>query len=283
VTEKKHVLIVGDDSATKSLVASSGTAHGRVVDFAKDPGAAISRLEHRAYDLVVTGLGHAQTDLEFLREVRRIRADARLVIYTRHQTPLQVIDALREHAFSRVAGPATPDGLAEAIERALGAHPLDEGVEVRSARSEWLAFRLHSRRRTAETVIQFMNDWDASLSPKERVDVATAFREMLLNAVEHGAQLDPAKTVDVACIRTGRLLLYQIRDPGDGFSMESLLHAAISNPVDSPAAHVLYRSEQAMRAGGFGILMTRGLVDELIYNEKGNEVVFFKYLDARAD
>ena len=33
-----------------------------------------------------------------------------------------------------------------------------------------------------------------------------------------------------------------------------------------------------MRPGGFGIMMTRQLVDELIYNEQGNEVLLIKYL-----
>ncbi|SPF46834.1 hypothetical protein SBA4_3580017 [Candidatus Sulfopaludibacter sp. SbA4] len=36
--------------------------------------------------------------------------------------------------------------------------------------------------------------------------------------------------------------------------------------------------EQGQRPGGFGILMTRNLVDELIYNERGNAVLFVKYL-----
>jgi hypothetical protein len=38
------------------------------------------------------------------------------------------------------------------------------------------------------------------------------------------------------------------------------------------------RSERGMRPGGFGLLMTHTLVDELMYNEAHNEVVFIKYL-----
>jgi len=38
------------------------------------------------------------------------------------------------------------------------------------------------------------------------------------------------------------------------------------------------RSEKGIRPGGFGLLMTHTLVDELIYNEAHNEVVFIKYL-----
>jgi anti-sigma regulatory factor (Ser/Thr protein kinase) len=37
-----------------------------------------------------------------------------------------------------------------------------------------------------------------------------------------------------------------------------------------------------MRPGGFGILMSKKLVDELLYNDKGNEVLLIKYLDKPA-
>jgi hypothetical protein len=39
---------------------------------------------------------------------------------------------------------------------------------------------------------------------------------------------------------------------------------------------------QGKRPGGFGILMATKLVDDLIYNEKGNEVLLVKYLDKPA-
>jgi hypothetical protein len=38
------------------------------------------------------------------------------------------------------------------------------------------------------------------------------------------------------------------------------------------------REAKGIRPGGFGLLMVRAQVDELIYNEKRNEVVFVKYL-----
>jgi anti-sigma regulatory factor (Ser/Thr protein kinase) len=41
----------------------------------------------------------------------------------------------------------------------------------------------------------------------------------------------------------------------------------------------LRRAEKGMRPGGFGMLIVRQIVDEVVYNEKGNEVVLIKYLD----
>jgi hypothetical protein len=34
-----------------------------------------------------------------------------------------------------------------------------------------------------------------------------------------------------------------------------------------------------LRPGGFGILLTRKFADDLIYSEKGNEVILIKYLE----
>jgi anti-sigma regulatory factor (Ser/Thr protein kinase) len=75
------------------------------------------------------------------------------------------------------------------------------------------------------------------------------------------------------------MVLYRIADPGKGFSPEQLPHAAISNEDHEPFGHMRVREEKGLRPGGFGLLMTRTLVDELIYNEAHNEVVFVKYLE----
>ena len=58
----------------------------------------------------------------------------------------------------------------------------------------------------------------------------------------------------------------------------NLDHAAVSNPEESPFEHNQVRERLGLRPGGFGILMTDQLVDELVYNERRNEVMFIKYL-----
>ena len=56
----------------------------------------------------------------------------------------------------------------------------------------------------------------------------------------------------------------------------------LAGPADDPVAHMHVREAKGIRPGGFGLLMVRGSVDELLYNEKRNEVVFVKYLDEGA-
>jgi len=103
-----------------------------------------------------------------------------------------------------------------------------------------------------------------------------------MNAMEHGAKFNPEQVVEVNAIRTARTMVFRVRDPGTGFQKESLAHAAIANPATDPTAHILLRKEQGMRAGGYGLLLASGTVDELIYNAIGNEVILIKYLDTTA-
>jgi len=119
---------------------------------------------------------------------------------------------------------------------------------------------------------------ETGLPEADHEKVALAFREILFNAVEHGARCDPDSWVTVTYMRADGALLFRVRDPGPGFSFEQLRHAATSNPEESPAQHTANRDQLGMRPGGFGILLTSSLVDELIYNDKGNEAMLIKYL-----
>jgi len=78
-------------------------------------------------------------------------------------------------------------------------------------------------------------------------------------------------------MRLSGAILYYLRDPGEGFSFEKLAHAAVGSPTGDPISHVAVRASAGLRPGGFGILLTRDIADELLYNEKGNEVLLVKY------
>ena len=106
----------------------------------------------------------------------------------------------------------------------------------------------------------------------------TAFRELLMNAMEHGAGFDPEKVVYVTAARTTRAIVYYFRDPGPGFDRAALAHTRDVGSADDPLTHLEHRADKGKRAGGFGMLLVREIVDELVYNERGNEVMLIKHL-----
>jgi anti-sigma regulatory factor (Ser/Thr protein kinase) len=154
----------------------------------------------------------------------------------------------------------------------------DEGIEVLSATPAWIRLMARCELKTAERLVQFINEI-AELPEDEKSAVATAFREMLMNAIEHGGNFDPNEYVEVSYLHAKHMVMCRVKDPGKGFSLDEVRHAAVGNPPEDPIRHVAYREQQGMRPGGFGVLMAQHLVDELIYSEQGNDVLLIKYLD----
>jgi CheY-like chemotaxis protein len=271
-------LIVDDDPGIRRMLEAELQAPDRLVECASDGLEGLRCVEAAAYDLIVTDMNMPDLDgLGLLQRIHRIRPTAKVVVMTVANTPQNIIYALREHAFSFVSKPFAVDTIRRLVERALCAAPWEDDIEVLSASPQWLALRLRCRTEAAERIVQFLLEMGTDLAPAERDKIAIAFREILLNAVEHGGGHDPEKRVHITYLRTSRAILYHVRDPGNGFSLANLPHAALSHP-GTPFEHIEIRERMGLRPGGLGLLMTRRLVDEMILNEAGNEVLLIKYL-----
>jgi anti-sigma regulatory factor (Ser/Thr protein kinase) len=164
------------------------------------------------------------------------------------------------------------------VQQALDAESWKDDIRVVSAHPEWVSMDVRCKLDAADRTTQFLRELQADLPQQTRDDVGVAFRELLMNAIEHGGKYDARKRVRASLLRTSRSVIVHIHDPGSGFSLDFLPHAAISNPAGAPTRHVEIRAEKGQRPGGFGILMSRNLVDDLLYNERGNAVLFVKYL-----
>jgi anti-sigma regulatory factor (Ser/Thr protein kinase) len=163
------------------------------------------------------------------------------------------------------------------ISAALAAPSVDE-VEVVSVRPDRIELRVPGDLQAVATAEQMLAPILADTPPETRESIATVFRELLENAIEHGCRLERSKLIEVRFVRLKRAVVGRIKDPGAGFDPARLEHAAVNNPEDDPLRHARVREESGMRAGGFGLLLTTELVDELVYNERHNEVLFVKYL-----
>ncbi|MGH9849962.1 MAG: ATP-binding protein [Blastocatellia bacterium] len=186
--------------------------------------------------------------------------------------------ALAEEPANLVAaGSFTAAELREAVNEAL-AGCLAAGIEVVSAAPAWVELRVPCDLRAILPLQTLLAQLNADLPQEIGEAISYAFREMLGNAMEYGGRLDPAERVEIRFVRLKRAVICRIKDPGDGFDPTRLQHAAINNPDDDPLRHASVREEKDLRAGGFGILITSQLVDELVYNERHNELLFVKYL-----
>ena len=275
----KNILVVEDDQATRLFLTATLKTAGFRVTAAPDGAAALKKLRAGSFDLLLTDIWMPKMNgLELLARLRNEPAKAKVVVMTSDDTPETLLRAVREQAYQYLTKPVDPKALIMLVTDALAAKPEAPPIEVISARPDWVELLVPCDLPTAQRIQAFMEKLKTGLSPEAQESVAMAFRELLSNAVEWGGKLDPNRKVRIAYLRFEKMLIYRIADPGPGFRLAELKHAAVSNPEDQPFKHMETRDELGLRPGGLGILMTRNLVDELIYNEAGNEVVFVKYL-----
>jgi CheY-like chemotaxis protein len=276
----KKILVVDDDRTTRRLVALQLRRAGYEVAEVGDGKKALERVGREAFDLVLLDVWMPGMDgLEVLGRLRDAKERPRVVMMTADDASDTLLRAIREQAYRYLAKPIEPAQLLEVVRSTLESGPELRPIEVVSARPDWVELLVPCQRESAARIRDLLAHLDADLPEDVRNRVGQALGELLMNAIEWGGKLDPTKNVRISYLRARRMLLYRIADPGQGFSFEGLAHAALANPADKPTEHMKVREGKGLRPGGFGLLMARQLVDELLYNEKQNEVVFVKYLD----
>jgi DNA-binding response OmpR family regulator len=274
----EHILVVDDDRGTALILKKTLNSAGYATTVAHDGVQALKALGGRRFDLILLDVWMPRKNgLELLAEMRAQKSLARVIVMTTDDAPETVLKAVRDQAIRYVHKPFEPQALLQTVREVLAA-PEPQPIDVVSAKPEWVELVVPCSHEAAERIQGVMAQLDAKLDPRMRDQLAMVFRELLMNAIEWGGRLDPNRTVRIACLRTPRMLMYRIADPGPGFNVENLAHAAIGQSSDNPIAHMQVREEKGIRPGGFGLLMVREAADELIYNEKRNEVVFVKYL-----
>jgi DNA-binding response OmpR family regulator len=278
-TPGRRILIVDDDRALRLALSTLLADAGHQIETAGDGPEALALLHDRPFDIVLLDIGlPSMSGLDLLARARALASPPLVIMMTADDTPQSLVEAVKRQAYRYIRKPFPPNTIIEVVnDVVVPAAALS--FEVVSARPEWLELVAPCTLEMAERIQSFVMHLEAKLPEDVREAVAQAFRELLMNAIEWGGKLDPKRKVRISCVRTKRMLLYRIADPGEGFDIEGLRHAAISNPDHDPIRHLVVREEQGLRPGGFGLAMTRSLVDELIYNEARNEVLFVKYLE----
>ncbi len=280
----KTALLIGADSEVESALAGILNPEGWALQKAVGNDDAFVLAKSRIFDLIITGRHTSgREDVAFLRRIRGVRPHTRMIILADESTPADVIGSMREYAFGYLSKSFSMDSLGEIVQMALASPAWDDGIEIVSATPQWIKLHVRCEVQAADRVLHFMGEIaDLDLPDDERRDVGIAFREMLLNAMEHGGQFDPTQYVEISYVRTSHMVMCRIKDPGQGFTLEEIRHAAVGNPPEDPTAHISIREEQGMRPGGFGVMLAKHLVDDLVYSEKGNEVLLVKYLNSPA-
>jgi anti-sigma regulatory factor (Ser/Thr protein kinase) len=241
---------------------------------------ALHQLREHACDVLITDPAITTGEsLAVARELSLLHPSVRIIALWPAATNQDIIEAMRHDVFACFSEPFDLHEVADMVVSALRDPKWREAIDVVSGLPHWLTLRVACHLITADRLIRFMAELQQSTVPNDESDLLiAAFRELLLNAMEHGAGFDAEKTIEVTAAKTARAIVYHFKDPGLGFDADDLHHAAQSPEPDEVVASAIERSARGLRPGGFGMLIARQVADELVYNERRNEVLLVKHL-----
>jgi len=272
------VLLADDDSSGRMVFRRVLEYEGYRVIEAGDGQAALDVLRSEPIDLLLTDVVMPGMDgIELLERARQLQPHVRAIVMTGNKTNETVIGAFRNQACDFLSKPFHIEELLEAVTTAMERDP-NCLIEIISDKPDWIELRVPCDLNAVEPIQKFLSELQGNLPKETREAIGSVFRELLNNAIEHGGKLDPTKRVEVKYISLKRAIMYSIKDPGEGFDLKAVEHAAFANPDDEPYRHMQVRQQKGLRPGGFGIMLASQTIDELIYNQKHNELIFVKYI-----
>ena len=271
-----RILVVEDDLDLCSLVCDLLNTEGYRADAAHDGTTAVRRAADECPDAVVLDVMLPEMDGFEVCQALKFRRETNLI-------PILMLTAL-DNAAARARGlrvgadryltkPFEPDALLNELRGTLEHKQELERGKVRSVVQLQMQSDSHLREQLNDLLSELFR---LSPLPEEEIGrLRYAALEMVGNAIEWGNRHRKELTVTISYELTDDALRFVITDQGQGFNPHHLPHAA---QEEDPVGHMAIREQLGLREGGFGIMIAKGMVDKVEYNEAGNQVTLTKYL-----
>jgi CheY-like chemotaxis protein len=290
----ERILVVDNSQEARDLVGQCLRDHGMVPVYARNGREAVAAIEARPPDAVLTDLDMPEMDgLDLVRFVRSHYVGLPVVLMTSQGSEETAVKALHAGALSYVPKQKLRNNLCDAMGMVMAA------VEERRYRERTRALLDHSE---ATFVLGYEMDGPHALishlqgnlrqvnfcDDTELFQIGTAMAEALSNSVDHGnLELDSAlreqesdayarlrheraglapyrdRRVRVTEHLTPDLVQYRLVDEGNGFNV-----ATVPDPL---------HPDCLLKASGRGLLLIRTFMDDVKYNETGNEVTLTRH------
>jgi CheY-like chemotaxis protein len=300
------VLVVDDSAVDRRLVQGLlESQSGWEVDFAENGKDALSHLQARKPDVVVTDLQMPEMDgLDLVRAVRIHFTDLPVILMTGKGSESLAVEALEQGAASYVPKSQLSEMLPDVLEEVMALVRADRSYEKLiecMVRNEF-TFHLTNDQALIDPLVDLVQQMVFGMrlcDSIERVRVGVALEQALLNALyrgnlelaaediqrsremllqgENGNLVSQRRSespygqrrihVDVSI--TPEQARFVVRDEGPGFDVNSL-----PEPGDPGTLE---------QEGGRGLVLMRTFMDEVSFNAQGNEVTMVKRRKAQGD
>lgn len=303
------ILIVDDSDVERRLAAALLMRNEQLRTlFAENGADALSTLQRAEADgelpdLVLTDLVMPEMDgLELVKAMRERYPHVAVVLMTAYGNESIASDALRFGAASYVPKAQQSERLLKTVEQVLARSQVERGRQrlMDCAQSMECSFLLDSDPAIVRPLVDFVQQFLCGVPLTDipgRIRVAIALEEAVLNAIYHGVlRINETDVLDYRAGRpsgdlaeliksrranpltrdrkvfvginiSAREAKFVVRDSGSGF--------------DSVVISSTNGSDRFERGRNRGLTLIRSLVDEVRYNETGNEITLLKRRDQR--
>lgn len=293
-----RLLVVDDEESIREMLHDTLHEAGSYeVDTAANGRIALQKLRSTPYDLVITDLRMPEMDGARLLDITRHEfPDIPLVVITGYARLETAIEALRLGAANFITKPFRLAEILDVVDKSLKRKRAKEIPQrvLPCLVSETLVFHIPPFLETKSGAIHYLTDklvgvglcdeaarYFVSVSLDEAItnaifygclEIPSGLRETdtgsdIFNRLVHERLADQAynsRAITVEMDLTPQKVTYRITDPGPGFDPPDLKNSKVE-PTDLSRLH------------GRGILLISCFMDEVSFNEKGNQITITKY------
>lgn len=262
---KKKFLIIDDYDDLRTALDASFSKNGNIVTITDNRDEGIRLMKADKYDVIITDLDGD----ELVIKDEEIAEDAP-ECFPEEFEKVEVENRSHIKAF-KICIPNFNNGkfsdeevktCVETILKYKSKH-IDRNKDIVN-RHEKIEFEIPSVLDLMHSVLEYLTKRVEKLGivNLERSNLFVALDEAFVNAVKHGNKFDAAKNIHIIADITPKEARFTIEDEGEGFDVSS-----IPDPTDI---------ENLFKTSGRGVMFMYNIMDEVVYNEKGNRITMVK-------
>lgn len=257
------ILVIDDEKEICDLLQVALEMSGHKVtpcQYARD---ALKCLEQQEFDFVIIDMIMPEiSGLEMISIINERYPRTLTILTTGLQAQEVINEALQQGAYNFVNKPFSLEEISNIINMGNRAKALNnQAKSIQPFMIQKLQFNLPSRKNLMEEVAGTIADfaqWHGFPEKLVAMNIPLTVDELFLNAVIHGNKENENRKVSIKVTIDDNKITISIADQGEGFNWERVLNR--NTPADLE------------NEGGRGIFLVKHYVDNIQYNDVGNEV-----------
>jgi DNA-binding response OmpR family regulator len=276
-SENISIFVVDDDEHARLLMEGQLKSLGQIHVFS-NAHEAIEATKQSPPQLIISDIDMPDmSGLEFLKWIRDFDESLPVIMVSAFHSDDNLFKALEMGATDFICKPFPLRNIRAAARGALKTKSPKGNFKVDSE-GFWVSFTFDSHHEYLRRVNSLIATLVEKKTNKEVCHaIRLAIEEIGSNAIEWGNKNDPELKVTIKYRIGPEKITLCIKDEGAGFS-----NLGLPEISQDPEKLQKQRKDKQKRIGGYGINLVTHIMDEVIYNEKGNQILMSMYLSPRS-